>query len=82
VKRLENWTGHEARTVTYGTNADAYAELTERDGTAFVVLGPGDIAQAHMADEWIEIKQLQHMVELLARWWGVAESYDGGRSKI
>jgi acetylornithine deacetylase len=29
-----------------------------------VVLGPGDIAQAHTADEWIDLAELQRGVEV------------------
>jgi acetylornithine deacetylase/succinyl-diaminopimelate desuccinylase-like protein len=33
-----------------------------------VVMGPGDIAQAHMADEWIELEQLAKMRGILEKW--------------
>lgn len=42
------------RTVAYGSeagNLDAIEQL--------VVLGPGDIAQAHKSDEWVTLKQLE-----------------------
>jgi acetylornithine deacetylase len=32
-----------------------------------VVLGPGDIRQAHTVDEWIELDQLHAAVEVYAR---------------
>ena len=32
-----------------------------------VVLGPGDIAQAHTVDEWIELEQLHKGVEVYTR---------------
>ena len=32
-----------------------------------VVLGPGDIAQAHTVDEWVEVEQLHRAVELYRR---------------
>ena len=35
---------------------------------ACVVMGPGDISQAHMADEWIEIDQLNKMKGILMKW--------------
>jgi acetylornithine deacetylase len=38
----------------YGTNASAYASA----GVPSVVWGPGSIAQAHTADEWIDLAQL------------------------
>ncbi|MGE0760987.1 MAG: M20/M25/M40 family metallo-hydrolase, partial [Pirellulaceae bacterium] len=47
--------------VPYGTNAPAY----DRIGAPTVVFGPGSIAQAHTADEWIEIEELHRAVEML-----------------
>lgn len=41
--------------VGYGTDASAFAAA----GIPAVVLGPGDIAQAHTADEWVAIDQLE-----------------------
>lgn len=46
--------------VPYGTDASKLAEA----GLPSVVLGPGDIAQAHTIDEWIEIAELEHAVEI------------------
>ena len=40
--------------VGYGTDASSFS----RAGIPAVVLGPGDIAQGHTADEWIELSQL------------------------
>ncbi len=39
-------------------------------GIPSVVFGPGDIAQAHTAQEWVEIRQLEGATELLARFIG------------
>ena len=52
VRRLtgSNSTGY----VSYGTEAGIYQEA----GIASIVCGPGDIAQAHTADEWIAQSQL------------------------
>jgi acetylornithine deacetylase len=41
--------------VTYGTEAGQFADA----GIDAVVCGPGDIAQAHAADEYIELDQVQ-----------------------
>jgi acetylornithine deacetylase len=46
--------------VPYGTNAAALAER----GVPTIVLGPGDIAQAHTADEWVELAQVERCAEL------------------
>jgi acetylornithine deacetylase len=40
--------------VPYGTDASFFAAA----GLNCVVIGPGDIAQAHTSDEWIELEQL------------------------
>ena len=45
--------GRPARTVAYGSEAGNYDELEN-----LIVLGPGDIAQAHKSDEWIALEQL------------------------
>lgn len=45
----------------YGTDAAVISAA----GVPAVVFGPGDIAQAHSADEWIELAQLQSAVEVL-----------------
>ncbi len=49
-------------TVCYGTDA---AVLTDLEN--LVVLGPGDIAQAHTFDEWILLEQLEKGASLYAR---------------
>jgi acetylornithine deacetylase len=46
--------------VTYGTHA---ADL-QKEGIPSVVLGPGDIGQAHTKDEWIDTSQLGRAVEV------------------
>ncbi len=56
-----------ARTVCYGTDGGVFRDLTN-----ILVLGPGDIAQAHTADEWISLEQLEQgtslYVELIRRY--------------
>ena len=49
--------------VPYGTNAASIAAA----GIPTVVFGPGSIAQAHTADEWIAIEQLERAVDALQR---------------
>jgi acetylornithine deacetylase/succinyl-diaminopimelate desuccinylase-like protein len=41
------------------------ASVLSRGGTPSVVFGPGDIAQAHTADEWISAKSLERAREIL-----------------
>jgi acetylornithine deacetylase len=47
----------------YGTNASRFAAT----GVPCVVFGPGSIAQAHTADEWIDIEQLRQASEIYYR---------------
>jgi len=42
------------RTVAYGSEASNFTDVQE-----LIVLGPGDIAQAHKSDEWISLEQLE-----------------------
>jgi acetylornithine deacetylase len=56
-------TGQErSRVVPYGTEAAVYQELMQ-----LVILGPGDIAQAHTDGEWIELAQLRDAVAVYTR---------------
>ena len=43
------------------------ASLFSRAGMTAFVYGPGDIAQAHTADEWVALGQLQHYAESITR---------------
>ncbi len=47
----------------YGTNASKYAQA----GLPAVVFGPGDPAQAHAADEWVDLWQVEAAAEILYR---------------
>ncbi len=49
-------------TVPFGTEAAIFKDYTD-----LVILGPGDIAQAHTQGEWIEIAQLQRAVDVYRR---------------
>jgi acetylornithine deacetylase/succinyl-diaminopimelate desuccinylase family protein len=46
---------HVVTGVQYGTDASKFAEA----GMAAVVIGPGDIAQAHTATEWVAVEQVE-----------------------
>ena len=54
---------HAVTGVPFGTDASTIAEA----GIPAVVFGPGDIAQAHTKDEWIELAQLEPAAEILFR---------------
>ena len=51
-----------AHTVSYGTDGTMFTALKN-----LVVFGPGDIAQAHTHDEWIELDQLEKGTEMYAK---------------
>lgn len=49
--------------VPFGTEAGLFQGL----GMDVVVCGPGSIAQAHKADEYISLEQLQRCLDMLDR---------------
>jgi len=54
---------HSRHAVPYGTDASSIAAA----GVPAVVFGPGDIAQAHTEDEWVELDQVERAAEVLFR---------------
>jgi len=50
--------------VVYATEAGIFRKVL---GVPTVVCGPGDIAQAHAADEWIATEQIEKCSAFLAR---------------
>lgn len=63
--------GKTPKTVCYGTDGAEFSELKNR-----VVCGPGDIAQAHTRDEWIQLEQLAagtNLYERMIRHWCCAD---------
>ena len=56
-----------ARTIG-GLDFWTEAALWSERGVDAIVIGPGDIAQAHAADEFVSLDDLDWAVELLARW--------------
>jgi acetylornithine deacetylase len=55
--------GHEVTTVPYGTDASSLAAA----GIPSVVFGPGDIAQAHTCDEWVDLSEVEQAAEVYYR---------------
>ena len=55
--------------IDRGPDVDFWTEaaLFEAGGLPAVVIGPGDIAQAHTADEFVEIAQLERGVDTYTR---------------
>jgi acetylornithine deacetylase/succinyl-diaminopimelate desuccinylase family protein len=63
LKRLGDAIGpHEQIAVPFGTDASTIAPTIPA-----VVFGPGDIAQAHTKDEWIELDQVERAADILFR---------------
>jgi len=52
---------------TFGVSYATEAGLFQDAGSASVVCGPGDIAQAHTANEWIAASELSKCLDFLMR---------------
>jgi len=63
VKSVETLTQHPAEAVAFGTEGPYLNEL----GMQTVVLGPGDIEQAHQPDEYLALERIDPMIDLLNR---------------
>jgi acetylornithine deacetylase len=61
VRSAEQLTGHTAEAVAFGTEGPYFNAL----GIDTVVLGPGDIDQAHQPDEYLAIDRIEPMLALL-----------------
>ncbi|MEW6728734.1 MAG: acetylornithine deacetylase [Pseudomonadota bacterium] len=61
VRAAEALTGHAAEAVPFGTEGPYLREL----GMDVVVLGPGDIAQAHQPDEYLALDRIEPTLALL-----------------
>lgn len=61
VRLAERLTGYVPEAVAFATEAPYLQQL----GMDTIILGPGDIAQAHQPDEFIALDRLQPTVELL-----------------
>jgi acetylornithine deacetylase len=61
IRRLTGDNG--SHTVSYGTEAGHF----QARGYSTVVCGPGDIAQAHQADEFISVAQFEAGGRLIDR---------------
>lgn len=61
VRLCEQLTGHNAGSVSFGTEAPYLTEL----GISTVVMGPGYIDQAHQPDEFLPLDQAAQTVDIL-----------------
>jgi acetylornithine deacetylase len=62
VQAAAQATGAQPKTVSYGSEAAIFMDTVE-----LVLLGPGDIAQAHTKSEFIELQQLESAVGVYGR---------------
>lgn len=55
--------------IPVGNAVDFWTEASLFSAAGYIafVYGPGDIAQAHTADEWVALEQLQHYAETIHR---------------
>jgi acetylornithine deacetylase len=63
VQAAEQLTGHSAEAVAFATEGPYLNQL----GMDTIVLGPGDIAQAHQPDEYLALDRISPTLELLDR---------------
>lgn len=63
VKTAERLTGYAAATVAFGTEAPFLQNM----GIDTIVLGPGDIDQAHQPDEYLALDRVRPCIDLLRR---------------
>jgi len=61
VRACESLTGHAAEAVSFGTEMPFLNQL----GMDTLILGPGDIAQAHQPDEFLALDRIPPTLELL-----------------
>ena len=61
VAACEQLTGHPAEAVAFGTEGPYFNSL----GMETVILGPGDVAQAHQPDEFIELSRIAPGIDIL-----------------
>ncbi|RMG58075.1 MAG: acetylornithine deacetylase [Gammaproteobacteria bacterium] len=61
VQTCERLTGERAGSVAFGTEGPYLQAL----GTETVILGPGDIEQAHQPDEFLALERIPPMLEIL-----------------
>jgi acetylornithine deacetylase len=61
VELTEQLTGHKSGVVAFGTEGPYLNAM----GTDTVILGPGDIAQAHQPNEYLALDRIEPTIELL-----------------
>ncbi len=61
VRTAERLTGNSAATVAFGTEGP----LLQKLGMDTIILGPGDIDQAHQPDEYLSLDRIQPCIDVL-----------------
>ena len=61
VREAQRLTGHVPEAVAFGTEGPYFRQL----GMETLILGPGDIAQAHQPDEYLSLDRLRPMIDIL-----------------
>jgi acetylornithine deacetylase len=61
LKALEILSTYPAETVAFGTEAPYFHQM----GLETVIMGPGSINQAHQANEYLEMKQIQPGIDII-----------------
>jgi acetylornithine deacetylase len=61
VKIAEQLTGHSSDSVAFGTEGPYLNQL----GMETIIMGPGDIALAHQPDEYLDMKHVEPMIDIL-----------------
>jgi acetylornithine deacetylase len=61
VRATERLTGHRAGAAAFATEGPFLSAL----GMETVILGPGDIAQAHQPDEYLALERVQPALDIL-----------------
>jgi acetylornithine deacetylase len=61
VRLAEELTGHSSESVAFGTEGPYFSQL----GMETIILGAGDIDQAHQPDEYLALDRLNPMVDIL-----------------
>lgn len=64
IRDMAEWTGQTAVVAPYGTNAWAYRDVVKE----CVVFGPGSIDQAHGAEEWVAVAELEKAAQVYRQW--------------
>jgi acetylornithine deacetylase len=63
LKSAESLTGHKSISVAFGTEAPYLQSL----GIDTIILGPGNIDQAHQPDEYMSLEMVQPCIEILQK---------------